>query len=1103
MDRDDPREEELEVLGMQQQHPPPPDAEGDDSEASIDAEEYDGERQPENEPHDSPLPEAECDAMPTRPGLQPKLHGILCREASDVGETTGTFARAEASLLHEGVEYDWPVSVPTEEAPNKDFDGSGVFLVERMTDMITKAGVVSGAIEVEALTTKQPMLKPLPDAPRDHDRDASDLVVVSNGKRFLYANQVISSGDTVPYAYAVSETSVSLLKSSVSMQFKQSEDACECGAVEMKTIAWFDPATGCPTLRVEHPLEGSWQECPKQPKGGWVAAEADLCRVLQVSTWPEHEVRALQTRHVTEYVAPFDVEIAGLALFDKHYKTTILVDVLDAKLGSAIIKCGAVSKPALFCADCNTRLWMVRDMAQSTLVDNQVDQLCTHAMAMAKRPHRGLHLLVQRLKERSRTAGWPDLLRPSKKEVEEHGDEVLARLAKLRAGLKQPHLRSWYDGIALHQHHATKMLLKRVPHCGLGGKADVSPFNPPSLLPFDDGQLIDFGQGDRGGIVRRIEQADLLTKTLQYPLPNLEASMPWDLGTATEAQLRAFGTQLGDVDATLEYAKFMKMYFNYEGGVMYKLSAIAKALVGDTFLSSLYVQLGARKPSGEFIQGAGKGMTTAIDQMALGEYSDSKPLSLLFYNEKVDGASPGFAKLEAVRYVLINEANQQQDKSGCSRVINQNILRRLVPQGPEEKLSARQLFEGFLDFYAQIISLVVNLNDMHAGLFTGRRAQAVYISPVFLPPSEHDKWMGANQDANALSSKWREAVIAVAGPDGAGNANVHRGSSTNPYDADTWKRMAKIHLACATLLARRCVYSGEWPAVPTVNETLTNQMLEEEANRESADKEGVDPAVLQRLADAWHDFAVPCPTGLKTASSSPPHACGCKHGEHERWCVVGAEAFATWLGARDKTLAKAVRATKGSKHVISLLRSAVHGLEGAHCDRVRRAAVGTPYGADAHRVSSAILGWRAKSEGALSRKEAGKKPVARVERPTKRKSKTLGAETKTKKQKTITKTIQGDEIEIDAEKAPTSKKVINMHASKSEESDSGDEDDDSDSDEDNDEEDDFSVQSETSEEEEEEEEWEEDSEQDDSEEESEDDDSDSAANDDSKDDGRE
>ena len=1035
----DPYDEEIEVLGNQ---PEPPSDPEDDDRTSTTA----SPAPPRREASDEPTAR-----MPSRPGLQPLLHPILVREAAGVGEATGTFARAEASLLHEGIEYKWPMT-----ADESDFDGSGPFLAERMISLNTNAGVlpVESSIEVTSLTTTQPMLKPLPDAPRDHDKDASDLVVVSNGSRFLYANKVVGD-ETVPFAYAVSETSVALCNSSATMHFK-SKGGCKCGAFEMKATAWFDPATGCPKLLVKHPYNnGTWSKCPKQPKDGWTASGADLCQVLQVSTWPEHDVRSLQAEHVTEYVAPFDVEAAALALFDKHYKTTILVDVLDAKLGNAIIKCGTVSKPALFCADRNTRLWMVRDMAQSTLIDNQVDQLCTHAMAMAKRSDDNLRLIVQQLQERSETAGWPDLSKAATKKKgkgkgdsdeddDEEDDEEAdanARLAKLRAGLKQPHLRSWFDGIALHQSHTAKMLLKRIPHCGLGGKAEISPFNFPSLLPFSDGQLIDFGLKESGGIVRRIEQADLLTKTMPYPTPNLEALLPEDLSTASEAALRAFGKQLGDEEATIEYARFMKMYYNYDGGVMYKLSVIAKALVGDTFLSSLYVQLGARKPSGEFIQGAGKGMTTAIDQLALGEYAESFPLALLFYKEQMNGACPGFAKLEAKRYLLVNEANQQQDKGGANLSINQNILRRLVPQGPEEKLSARQLYEGFLDFHAQIISLVVNLNDMHSGLMTRRRAQAVYISPVFLPPSEYGKWTAANHDPNVLSADWRDAVIAVAGLDGAGNANVHKGSSTNPYDKDVWKRMAKIHLACATLLARRCVRSGKWPAVPKVNEELTRTLLEEEANRASAVKEGVDPATLQRLADAWHDFAAPCPTQPKITGGIV-HACECKHGEHERWCVVGAEAFTTWLSMHDNALAKAVHVTKGASHVINLLKSAVPGLQGTHCERVRRGPSGTPYGDDKHRVRSAVMGWRAKSESVLSRKE-GKKPMARAERPTKRKGKTFGAEKTGKKQKTIT-AIQGAEIETGSEKAPAPKK-INMHASKS---DSSDDDDDSDSEDD-------------------------------------------------------
>ena len=42
--------------------------------------------------------------------------------------------------------------------------------------------------------TAQPMLKPLPDAPRDHDANASDLVVVTSEGRYLYTNRPLVDG---------------------------------------------------------------------------------------------------------------------------------------------------------------------------------------------------------------------------------------------------------------------------------------------------------------------------------------------------------------------------------------------------------------------------------------------------------------------------------------------------------------------------------------------------------------------------------------------------------------------------------------------------------------------------------------------------------------------------------------------------------------------------------------------------------------------------------------------------------------------------------------------------------------------------------------------
>ena len=667
----DPYEEEQEILRENRAHSTPPSSEnGDEEPRNADA--------------------AEAEPQPCRPGLQPKLNIVLCREASDVAPRVGTFTRAEASLLYEGTTYSWPMS-----GLEDGFDGSGPFLAARMKACITNAvgddfKTFPDSLRPDNITglkTTQPMLKPLPDAPRDHDANASDLVVVTSEGRYLYTNRPLADGTIVPTAYAAREASDALRCSTATMYFR-TDVACPCGASSLNhaATARFNATTGIPSISIEHETDNGSFLCKLQPVHGWEASPSDLGRVLQVPTWAEHEVRALQVQHVAEFVAPYETEVAALALSDKTYKVTILVDVLDAKLGSAIVKCGATAKPALFCvhkykAVGNTRLW-------------GAPCICVH---------------------------------------------------------------------------------KRAP------------------LPF--------------------------------ALKDLESALLPDLDTIDEAGMRTFGQRLGDEDAALEYWKFMKLYFNYEGGVMFRISVIAKALVGDTFLSALYVQLGARKSNGDFIQGAGKGMPSKLDQDALGAYAESCPLSLLFYKEKLDGASPGFAKLEAKRYVLIDEANQQQNQSGGDQVINPNMLRRLVPQGPEVKLSARQLFESHLEFYAQIISLVVNLNSMYAGLMEGRRAQAIHLSTVFLPGDEYDRWVAANHDANVLSTKWRDSVLAVAGADGSAKHNVQRKANGNPYPAEMWKRMASVHLACATLLARRCVKTGAWPAVPKVNEDLTNLLL--------------------------------------------------------------------------------------------------------------------------------------------------------------------------------------------------------------------------------------------------------------------------------------
>ena len=86
----------------------------------------------DEEPRNADAVEAEPE--PCRPGLQPKLNTVLCREASDVAPGVGTFTRAEASLLFEGTTYSWPMSDQDE-----GFDGSGPFLAARMKECIANA----------------------------------------------------------------------------------------------------------------------------------------------------------------------------------------------------------------------------------------------------------------------------------------------------------------------------------------------------------------------------------------------------------------------------------------------------------------------------------------------------------------------------------------------------------------------------------------------------------------------------------------------------------------------------------------------------------------------------------------------------------------------------------------------------------------------------------------------------------------------------------------------------------------------------------------------------------------------------------------------------
>ena len=241
---------------------------------------------------------------PAARGCSRRLHTTLCRAACDTAPGTGSFARAEASLLYEGTQYNWPLS-----EQEGGFDGSGPFLATRMQTCIANAmegegpdgGAFRDAIrcgsraKITAFTTVQPIMKPLPDAPRDHEENALDLVVVTNGGRYLYTNKCLRDGTVVPLAYAVRERSEALLCSTATMHF-ETDIPCPCGASSTKhsATAKFDTTTGVPTLLIEHKTDNESFPCSLQPTAGWSASPLDIGRVLQVSTWPEHEVRALQ-----------------------------------------------------------------------------------------------------------------------------------------------------------------------------------------------------------------------------------------------------------------------------------------------------------------------------------------------------------------------------------------------------------------------------------------------------------------------------------------------------------------------------------------------------------------------------------------------------------------------------------------------------------------------------------------------------------------------------------------------------------------------------------------------------------------------------------------
>ena len=178
----------------------------------------------------------------------------------------------------------WPM---TEE--EEGFDGSGPFLASRMQTCIANATGVrfrtfSDAVYPENITrleTAQPMLKPLPDAPRDHDANASDLVVVTSEGRYLYTNRPLADGTIVPTAYAAREASDALRCSTATMYFR-TDVTCPCGASSLNhaATAKFNATTGIPSISIEHETDNGSFMCKLQPVHAWEASPSDLGRVL-------------------------------------------------------------------------------------------------------------------------------------------------------------------------------------------------------------------------------------------------------------------------------------------------------------------------------------------------------------------------------------------------------------------------------------------------------------------------------------------------------------------------------------------------------------------------------------------------------------------------------------------------------------------------------------------------------------------------------------------------------------------------------------------------------------------------------------------------------
>ena len=268
---------------------------------------------------------------------------------------------------------------------------------------------------------------------------------------------------------------------------------------------------------------------------------------------------------------------------------------------------------------------------------------CTHTLTFAPSPAPQLTL-----------DGAEDI--PDFDEASLRQDLEQARVEKLRSSLSTPYF-SIFCKHQLNAQNLAKSISMRLPV-----ESEYIDMNPPGIIAFSDGNIIEFNGLGTPMSIRRAVMDDHIEKTLPIPLPQQLAKeivpvLVPDLVTCDDAELDAFADryipncsqrQKSAWRETVEYLRRVFRYSDDDNGLMTIMTQVAKSFVGRMEDGNCLVFLGAEidNPDGSvsFSQGNGKTYVIKIVTDVLEGLVGQADPGDIFFNEKRDpnGQTPRF-----------------------------------------------------------------------------------------------------------------------------------------------------------------------------------------------------------------------------------------------------------------------------------------------------------------------------------------------------------------------------------------------------------------------------------------------------------------------------